>query len=72
MKVLVVCSHPYDETLSMGGTIAKHILQKDDVYLANKLADYYLAHENRITETSVKDFNLAQEYHKRLGVENAT
>lgn len=28
----------------------------DDTYLADKLADYYIAHEEEITDASVKEF----------------
>ena len=30
-KVLVVCAHPDDETLGLGGTLALHSLNKDRV-----------------------------------------
>lgn len=31
MRVLVICAHPDDETLGMGGTIARHIALGDEV-----------------------------------------
>lgn len=32
-KILVICAHPDDETLGMGGTIALHIQKKDQVFV---------------------------------------
>ena len=32
-KILIVCAHPDDETLGMGGTIALHSKRKDKVYV---------------------------------------
>ena len=32
-KILIVCAHPDDETLGMGGTIALHSKRNDDVYV---------------------------------------
>jgi len=32
-KILVICAHPDDETLGMGGTIAWHVSKKDQVYV---------------------------------------
>ena len=32
-KILVVCAHPDDETLGMGGTIALHTKRRDKVYV---------------------------------------
>ena len=37
------------------------VLGIDDATLANKLADYYLANQNAITQDSIKQFYLAQE-----------
>ena len=31
-KVLVICAHPDDETLGLGGTIRKHIENKDSLF----------------------------------------
>lgn len=33
MKILVICAHPDDETLGLGGTIALHSSNKDEVYV---------------------------------------
>ena len=32
-EVLVVCAHPDDETLGLGGTIKKHTEKKDSVFV---------------------------------------
>ena len=32
MNVVVIAAHPDDETLGVGGTMLKHIDQKDNVY----------------------------------------
>ncbi len=41
------------------------VLAISDTELANKLADYYLSNQKRITDESIRDFNSAQEYHRR-------
>jgi len=33
MKILVISPHPDDEVLGCGGTMARHSINKDEVYL---------------------------------------
>ena len=35
MKIMIIAAHPDDAEFSIGGTIAKHTLQGDEVYLLN-------------------------------------
>ena len=48
-KVLIVCAHPDDEVIGMGGTIAKHTLLGDDVrviFMANGVSSREFADDN--------------------------
>lgn len=40
MKILILASHPDDEVLGVGGTIAKHVSSGDDVYVCIVTSTY--------------------------------
>ena len=47
--VLVITAHPDDETLGVGGTIARHILARDSVY-AVSMTDWISSRETVLSE----------------------
>ena len=60
-KILVVATHPDDETLGCGGTLLKHKASKDKIYWLictkkNKKHPYYIKREKEIKKVS-KLFN---------------
>ena len=58
MNVLVIAPHPDDEVLGMGGTIAKHTSQHDNVsiiYLATGIAA-----RRELSESEYKTKNITQ------------
>lgn len=48
MNVLVFAAHPDDEIIGVGGTIAKHVKQGDDVHVV------ILAEENLLELKNIK------------------
>ena len=54
MKILIIVAHPDDEVLGMGGTIAKHSKNGDDVTIA------YLT--TGITSRRSSDYNNSSSY----------
>lgn len=68
MRVLVIAPHMDDETLGMGGTIAKHVAQRDTVVVcicANR------AYDHQYSETAIaQEESAAREAKKVLGYQD--
>ena len=69
-KVLVLAPHADDEVLGCGGTIAKHVANGDEVYIA-LMTNAYVGAPELFTEKQMKTVREeAEKAHKKLKVKN--